>query len=64
MTAGRSFNTGSDTATQELLGPDFANHAGGTHTTAISTTEVPVTPVSQSLTGAGTAASPYWLRPW
>ena len=27
---GTFFNTGSDTATQELLGPDFANHAGGT----------------------------------
>ena len=54
---GTFFNTGSDTATQELLGPDFANHAGGTNTTFSN--QVPVTPVSQSLTGAGTAASPY-----
>src|SRR6185437_7193848 len=43
-----------------FFGPDFANHAGGTHTTGnFSDTEVPFTPVSQSLTGSGTAASPY-----
>ena len=54
---GTFYNTGSDTATQELLGPDFANHAGGTDTSFSD--EVPVTPVSQSLTGSGTAASPY-----
>jgi hypothetical protein len=54
---GTFFNTGSDTATQELLGPDFANHAGGTHTTFSN--EVPVTPASQSTTGSGTAANPY-----
>ena len=30
---GTFYNTGSDSfATPELLGPDFANHAGGTHT--------------------------------
>jgi hypothetical protein len=54
---GTFFNTGSDTATQELLSPDFTNHAGGTHTSFSN--GVPVTPVSQSLTGSGTAASPY-----
>ncbi len=45
-----------------FFGPDFANHAGGTHTTGnfeTGTPEVPFTPVSQSLTGSGTAASPY-----
>ena len=33
---GTFFNTGSDSDTEELLGPDFANHAGGTHTTGTS----------------------------
>jgi len=59
---GTFFNTGSDTADTELLGPDFANHAGGTNTTGkfpISTPETPWTPVSQTLTGSGTAGSPY-----
>ncbi len=43
-----------------FFGPDFANHAGGTHTTGnFADTEVPFTPVSQSLTGSGTAASPF-----
>jgi len=56
---GTFFNTGSDTADNELLGPDFANHAGGTHTSNFPTTEIPWTPVSQSVTGSGTAASPY-----
>ena len=54
---GTFYNTGSDTAIQELIGPDFASHAGGTHTSFSN--EVPVAPVSQSLTGSGTAASPY-----
>jgi hypothetical protein len=54
---GTFYNTGSDTAIQELLGPDFASHVGGTHTSFSN--EVPVTPVSQSLSGSGTAASPY-----
>ena len=57
---GTFVNTGSDDNTEELEGPDFANHAGGTHTTGNFTiTEVPVTPVSQALTGSGTASSPY-----
>ena len=43
-----------------FLGPDFANHAGGTHTTGqFSSTEMPFTPVSQSLSGSGTTTSPY-----
>ena len=59
---GTLFNTGSDTADEELLGPDFANHAGGTNTTnKFPTTETPWTPINQSLTGSGTAASPYQL---
>ena len=59
---GTFFNTGSDTADNELFGPDFANHAGGTHTTGEfpnPPTETAWTPVNQSLTGSGTAASPY-----
>jgi len=58
---GTFVNTGSDDNAEELEGPDFADHAGGTHTTGNFTpiTEVPVTPVSQALTGSGTAASPY-----
>ena len=46
---------------ESSCGPDFANHAGGTNTTGKFSTdrETPVTPVSQSLTGSGTAASPY-----
>jgi hypothetical protein len=55
---GTFVNTGSDSNTQELEGPDFGNHAGGTHTN-FTTPEVPFTPVSQTLTGSGTAASPY-----
>ena len=52
--------TGTDTAGEALFGPDFANHAGGTNTTGhFSVTETPFTPVSQTMTGAGTAASPY-----
>jgi hypothetical protein len=59
---GTFVNTGSDDNTEELEGPAFANHAGGTHTTGNFTiAEVPVTPVSQSLTGSGTATSPYQL---
>src|ERR1700733_1581607 len=43
-----------------FFGPDFTNHAGGTHTTGnFADTEVPFTPVSQSQTGSGTTASPY-----
>ncbi|MBV8998409.1 MAG: hypothetical protein JO304_05080 [Solirubrobacterales bacterium] len=43
-----------------LLGPDFANHAGGTHTTDhFPVTEVPFTPVSQLMTGSGTSSSPF-----
>ncbi|MBV9941970.1 MAG: hypothetical protein JO262_07585 [Solirubrobacterales bacterium] len=46
--------------TAAFFGPDFANHAGGTHTTgSFSDPEVPFTPVSQSFTGSGTATSPY-----
>jgi hypothetical protein len=59
---GSFFNTGSDTAANELLGPDFQNHAGGTNTTGnfpVPPGETPYTPVSQSMTGSGTAASPY-----
>jgi hypothetical protein len=52
--------TGTDTAGEALFGPDFGNHAGGTNTTGhFSVTETPFTPVSQTMTGAGTAASPY-----
>ena len=54
---GTFFNTGSDTFQTELLGPDFANHQGGTHTSFSS--EVPFTPIRQSSTGLGTSASPY-----
>jgi hypothetical protein len=44
----------------EFLGPDFLKHAGGTHTTGnFADTEVPFTPVSQSISGSGTSASPY-----
>ncbi len=43
-----------------LFGPDFANHAGGTHTNGnFSDTEVPFTPVRQSFAGSGTATNPY-----
>lgn len=43
-----------------LWGPDFGNHAGGTHTTGQFTNgETPFTPVSQSLAGSGTPADPY-----
>jgi hypothetical protein len=56
---GTFVNTGSDDNTEELEGPDFIDHPGGTDTTGNFTTEVPVTPVSQTLTGSGTAASPY-----
>jgi hypothetical protein len=43
-----------------FVGPDFGNHPGGTHTAGLlSAAETPFTPVSQSLTGSGTAASPY-----
>ena len=55
---GTFVNTGSDSNTEELEGPDFANHTGGTHTN-FTISEVPFTPVSQTLTGSGTAASPY-----
>jgi hypothetical protein len=52
--------TGSDNAIEELLGPDFANHSGGTNTTGkFPITETPYTPVSQSMAGSGTAADPY-----
>jgi hypothetical protein len=52
--------TGTDTADEALFGPDFGNHAGGTHTTGdFSVTETPFTPVSQTMSGAGTAANPY-----
>ena len=52
----------SDTIPSKLLGPDFANHPGGTNTTGhfpAGTGETPVTPVRQSLTGTGTAANPF-----
>ena len=55
---GTFVNTGSDDDTEELEGPDFSNHAGGTHTN-FTIAEVPFTPVSQTLTGLGTAANPY-----
>jgi len=43
-----------------LWGPDFGNHAGGTHTTGQFTNgETPFTPLSQSMTGSGTVADPY-----
>src|SRR5579862_4087699 len=44
----------------EFLGPDFANHAGGTHT-SFPTTEVPFTssPGNQTITGTGTTTNPY-----
>jgi hypothetical protein len=43
-----------------FLGPDFGSHAGGTHTTGnFAQPEMPFTPISQSLTGSGTPASPY-----
>ena len=60
-TAGRSCSSTATTTPSELFGPDFANHAGGTHTTAFHRgTEMPFTPpCSQTLTGSGTAASPY-----
>ena len=47
------FITGSDSVHSELLGPDFANHAGGTHTTASPTPRCRSRPCSQSLTGVG-----------
>jgi hypothetical protein len=57
---GTFVNTGSDNNTSQLEGPDFANHPGGTNTTGNFTLpEVPFTPVSQTLTGSGTAASPH-----
>ena len=53
-----SFN--SDTIPSVLSGLDFANHSGGANSTGhFSFTEVPYTPVSQTLTGSGTAATPY-----
>ena len=55
---GTFFNTGSDTATQELPGSRLRRTTLGALTPPFRN-EVPVTPVSQSLTGAGTAASPY-----
>ncbi len=55
---GTFMETGSDSFQSELLGPDFANHPGGTHT-AFANGEVSFTPVSQSLAGSGTSASPY-----
>ena len=50
----------SDNVDGGLFGPDFANHAGGTHTT-FSQGETPFTASAgnQTLTGSGTAASPY-----
>ena len=52
------FVGGDDMAT--FFGPDFANHAGGTHTTGkFAHAEVPFTPVSQQVTGSGTQSSPY-----
>jgi hypothetical protein len=53
------FLTG-DNVSGGLFGPDFANHANGTHT-SFAQGESPFTPASQSLTGSGTAASPYQL---
>ena len=51
----------SATIPNTLFGPDFANHAGGTHTTGFSIPETPFTASAsnQSFTGTGTAASPY-----
>ena len=49
----------SDNVSGGLFGPDFANHAGGTGT-SFTQGEMPfVSAGSQSLTGSGTAASPY-----
>ena len=43
-----------------FFGPDFANHAGGTHTPVTSGPEVPSPRSgSQSFSGSGTTASPY-----
>jgi hypothetical protein len=55
---GTFMETGSDSFQAELLGPDFANHPGSTHT-SFPNGEIPFTPVSQSFTGSGTSASPY-----
>jgi hypothetical protein len=50
----------SDNVSGGLFGPDFADHPGGTHT-AFSQGETPFTASAgnQTLTGSGTAASPY-----
>ena len=55
---GTFYNTGSDSFQTELLGPDFGNHPGGTHT-SFPNGEIPFTPVSQSFTGSGTSTDPY-----
>ena len=55
---GTFFNTGSGSFQTELLGPDFGNHQGVTHT-SFPNSEVPFTPVSQSPSGSGTSTSPY-----
>lgn len=51
----------SDTIPNTLFGPDFASHAGGTHTTGFPIPETPFTASAgnQSFTGTGTAGSPY-----
>jgi len=48
----------SDNVSGGLFGPDFANHASGTHT-SFPQGETPFTASSQSLTGMGTGANPY-----
>ena len=52
----------SDNVSGGLFGPDFANHPGGTHT-SFSQGETPFTATAgnQTLTGSGTAASPYMV---
>jgi len=48
-----------DDADQNLYGPAFNEHSAGSKATQYLTSELSFTPVSQSLTGSGTAASPY-----
>ena len=49
----------SDNVSGGLFGPDFANHSGGT-ATSFTQGETPFTSAgNQSLSGSGTAASPY-----
>lgn len=43
----------------ELYGPNFANHSATATAFSTDSTYTPFTPVSQSLSGSGTAANPY-----